>query len=416
MSAVADALDALTAAVDALLGVVDAFEGSGGLHDFVIRVQREQHRLVAAAAPAVCCWEQSGVWGLDGSLSAASRLAVETRMSKGTARQVLRRARCLGQMPLTSAAVASGALSTDHVDLFARANRPHRRELFARDEAVLVAACGSMIWDDAVRAVDYWCSRADADGAGDDAKQRDADRRAGAQLHASSTLDGSVVVSGVLDPVGGEVFLNELDRLEHLLYLSDKASVAERSSPQRRAAALIEMATRSATAPADGRRPKPLFVAHVGDETVRHLCELARGTVVAPGDLADWLDDAVIETVLFDGPSTVLSVSQQRTFTGKLRRAIEARDRRCQHPAGCNIPAPKCDIDHITPWSQDGPTSQFNGRVECTSHNRHRNKHDHNASPLPEQRVDRLETFRARIRWALLRHYEQTDRSVDPPA
>jgi len=416
MSAVADALDALTAAVDALLGVADALQGSGGLHDFVIRVQREQHRLVAAAAPAVCCWEQSGVWGLDGSLSAASRLAVETRTSKATARQVLRRARCLGQMPLTSAAVASGALSTDHVDLFARANRPHRRELFARDEAVLVAACGSMIWDDAVRAVDYWCSRADADGAGDDAKQRDADRRAGAQLHASSTLDGSVVVSGVLDPVGGEVFLNELDRLEHLLYLADLGSGSDRTSPQRRAAALIEMATRSATAPADGRRPKPLFVAHVGDETVRHLCELARGTVLAPGDLADWLDDAVIETVLFDGPSTVLSVSQQRSFTGKLRRAIEARDRRCQHPAGCNIPAPKCDIDHITPWSQDGPTSQFNGRVECTSHNRHRNKHDHNASPLPEQRVDRLETFRARIRWALLRCYEQTDRDPDPPA
>uniref|UniRef100_A0A6J7PTQ1 Unannotated protein n=2 Tax=freshwater metagenome TaxID=449393 RepID=A0A6J7PTQ1_9ZZZZ len=274
---------------------------------------------------------------------------------------------------------------------------------------MLVVACTPLLWDDAVRAVDYWCSRADADGAGDDDRLGNAERRASAHLHASSTLDGTVVVSGVLDPVGGEVLLNELDRLEHLFYLTDLKSGSGRTGAQRRAAALVEMAARSATAPADGRRPTPLFVAHVGDETLRHLCELARGTVVAPGDLAGWIDDAVIESVLFDGPSTVLSVSQQRSFTGKLRRAIEARDRRCQHPAGCAVPAPKCDIDHITPWSQGGTTSQFNGRVECTSHNRHRNKHDHGATPFREQRVDRLETFRARIRWALLRHHERAD-------
>jgi len=409
MSALLDALVLLRAAVDGVLALGDVSDGEAALHDFVVGVQREQHRLVVAAAPAVRSWERSGVWGLDGSLSAASRLAVDSRTSRSTARRVLRRARCLQEMPVTAVAVANGVLSTDHVDLFARANRPHRRTRFAEDEPTLVAACTPLLWDDAVRAVDYWCSRADADGAGDDDRQRDADRRAGAHLHASSTLDGTVVVSGVLDPVGGEVFLNELDRLEHHFYLTDLKSGSGRTGAQRRAAALVEMATRSATAPADGRRPKPLFVAHVGDETVRHLCELARGTVVAPGDLAGWIDDAVIESVLFDGPSTVLSVSQQRSFTGKLRRAIEARDRRCQHPAGCAVPAPKCDIDHITPSSQGGTTSQFNGRVECTSHNRHRNKHDHGATPFREQRVDRLETFRARIRWALLRHHERAD-------
>lgn len=414
MSVLVDALSVLRAAVDGVLALGGVSDGEVGLHEFVVGVQREQDRLVAGAAPAVRAWERSGVWGVDGSLSAGSRLSVETGVSRGTARRVLRRARCLGQMPVTAAALADGVLSVDHVDLLARAARGHRRELFVRDEAVLVGVCGSMIWDDAVRAVEYWCSRADADGAGDGDRERGADRAAGAHVHASSTLDGTVVVSGVLDPVGGEVFRNELDRLEHLLYLADLESGSDRTAAQRRAVALVEMATRSATAPADGRRPKPLFVAHVGDETVRHLCELARGTVVAPGDLASWVDDAVIESVLFDGPSTVLSVSQQRSFTGKLRRAIEARDRRCQHPAGCSVPAPKCDIDHITPWAQGGPTSQFNGRVECTSHNRHRNKHDNNARPLPEQRVDRLETYRARIRWALLRHQEHDDPEPEP--
>ena len=193
-------------------------------------------------------------------------------MSRGSARRVLRRARCLGQMPVTAVALADGVLSVDHVDLLARAARGHRRELFVRDEAVLVGVCGAMIWDDAVRAVEYWCSRADADGAGDGDCERGAARGAGAHVHASSTLDGTVVVSGVLDPVGGEVFRNELDRLEHLLYLADLESGSDRTAAQRRAVALVEMATRSATAPADGRRPRPLFVAHVGDETVRQAC------------------------------------------------------------------------------------------------------------------------------------------------
>jgi hypothetical protein len=167
------------------------------------------------------------------------------------------------------------------------------------------------------------------------------------------------------------------------------------------------MATRSATAPANGRRPKPLFTVHVGDETARHLCELASGTVLHPNQLADHLNSAVYESILFDGPSTVLSVSQQRSFTGTLRRAIEARDRHCQHPTGCDIPAPKCDIDHVVPHTQGGATTQFNGRLQCPTHNRNHTKHDHGAEPLPEHWVHRVHTFRARLRWQALRHWER---------
>jgi len=83
-----------------------------------------------------------------------------------------------------------------------------------------------------------------------------------------------------------------------------------------------------------------------------------------------------METFLFDGPSVVLTASQQRTFTGKLRRAIQARDRRCQHPSGCNTPSANGDVDHIVPWKDGGTTDQFNGRAQCRPHNRHHDKHD----------------------------------------
>jgi hypothetical protein len=56
-------------------------------------------------------------------------------------------------------------------------------------------------------------------------------------------LDGTVDVRALLDPVGGAAFKNELDRLEHRLYLADKKTGNLRSVTQRRADALVEMPT-----------------------------------------------------------------------------------------------------------------------------------------------------------------------------
>ena len=131
----------------------------------------------------------------------------------------------------------------------------------------------------------------------------------------------------------------------------------------------------------------------LGDGAFSELCELANGTVITPRDLVPWLGAAELETILFDGPSTVLSVSRRRSFTGAIRRAIEVRDRHCQHPAGCDIPADQCDIDHIVPYTHGGLTSQFNGRLECPTHNRHHDCHDHGATaPQPARHAPRRTT------------------------
>ena len=74
---------------------------------------------------------------------------------------------------------------------------------------------------------------------------------------------------------------------------------------------------------------------------------------------------------MFDGPTHVVGISSQRTFTGLLRKAIEARDRHCQFP-GCDEPISRCQVDHIIPASADGPTAIWNGRLYCGGHNRSR--------------------------------------------
>jgi hypothetical protein len=91
-------------------------------------------------------------------------------------------------------------------------------------------------------------------------------------------------------------------------------------------------------------------------------------------------------------------VSRKRTFTGAIRRAIQVRDRHCQHASGCDVPAEDCDIDHITLYSEGGLTAQSNGRVGCPPHHRHPDKRDH-PTPLLPRVVTRLDELVAHIRW-----------------
>ncbi|MBK9178101.1 MAG: HNH endonuclease [Acidimicrobiales bacterium] len=185
----------------------------------------------------------------------------------------------------------------------------------------------------------------------------------------------------------GTAVQGELQRLEDELYADDVAEARARlgrdevgpgelarTPAQRRAAALVRMAERSRSAPAGGRRPEPLVTVVVGlDDAVGHLCELDDGTVLTRAQFLPLLERADIESIVFDSAQRALSVSvRERFFTGALRRVIQVRDRHCQHPSGCDVPAGRCQVDHIVPWEAGGPTTQANGRLLCGPHNRAR--------------------------------------------
>jgi hypothetical protein len=205
--------------------------------------------------------------------------------------------------------------------------------VYARDEAVLVDKARSLRFDDFARVVAYWSQGADPDGVEDDARDVRAQRR----VHLSRTFGGAWVGDVLLDPIGGSVVYDTLHAIEKELFEADWAAARGRlgrepavhelgrTAAQRRADALVEMATRARTAPRDGRRPAPLFSVLVGYETLAgRVCELAGGTVVTPGSLVPWLDEAYVERVVFDGPSRVIDVgAQRRLFDGATRRAVE---------------------------------------------------------------------------------------------
>ncbi|HEY2815080.1 MAG TPA: DUF222 domain-containing protein, partial [Acidimicrobiales bacterium] len=288
-------------------------------------------------------------------------------------------------------AVRDGKLSIDQADLIVHAHEPQVRALLARDEGLLVEQLQTLRYPDCARLVRYWQHHAH-DELDIAPASRGLERRA---LYAVRTMHDMVVIDGQLDTMNGTVFLNELARLEQPLFDADWAHAREqhgtrscaeqlpRTAAQRRADALVEMARRSASQPDHALPARPLITVVTGYETFTKLCELADGTVITPDQIIPFLGAADIERIVFDGPSRVIDVGvRRRFFTGALRRAIEIRDRHCQHPSGCDTPAEHCQIDHITPYSHGGLTTQDNGRCYCKTHNRQRaNANTHPPKP-----------------------------------
>jgi hypothetical protein len=377
------------------------------LHEVTIALQRAQARLGVLAGRAVARWESQGVWAADQSRTSTSRLERELNCSARTARATLRRARRLSDVPATVDAVRGGVLSPDHVDLLATAHTA-APERFAADEAMLVARCATLRFRQAEQFVAYWKLHTNPDGVNAEHERR----AAAARAYASETLDGTVIVNATLDALGGAAFLAELRRLEHAQRHADDNAGITRTIAQRRAAALVTMALRSAATPKGSKRPRPLFTVLLGDDTFSQLCETSAGRVLPPTALAPYLDAADLDVILFDDPFTVIATSRRRSFTGAVRRAIEVRDRHCQHPSGCDVPAEDCDVDHIVPYVDGGLTDQFNGRLECSTHNRHADRHDTDAEPLPPREITFMDEIRARLRWLYFR--QQRDQPDDP--
>src|ERR671912_1079795 len=356
--------DPLQQVVSALDALVEADPGQLAEGAAVVGLHRQLERLEAVATRAVGAFEREHEWEVAGARTASSWLAVECSLPVRVARRRVHVGRALRDLPVAEAAWLEGAVSGSAVGLLADARTEVTADAMARDEAMLVDHARRLSHGSFAKALAYWRQRADPDGVEDDAEAL----RAGRRVHLSSTYEGRWALDGVFDPVGGEIVANALRRVEEQLFRSDWAEArAEhgdattkehlaRTPAQRRADALVELARR-AGATTDGRAPEPLFTVHVDHETLLgRICELASGTVVTPGSLLPWLDQAVIERVVFDGSDRVLGMGKRRRFfTGAERRAVEVRDRQCTN-RWCEEPTERCEVDHVVPWALGGPT------------------------------------------------------------
>jgi hypothetical protein len=354
------------------------------LSDCVQALQQLRGTLEAAEARVLARWDTSGEWRVDGAKTAAAWLAWKQRIPISVARQRLRHARVVRDLPEIGAAWRDGEIDRAHVSTLLGVRTERTRNAFERDHQTLLEGARTIGFVDFKAACERWELIVDPDGA----EQGADEERHAREVHLNETFGGTWFGKLRLDPISGEIVNTTLRLIEKDLFDADWAAAKERlgreptileldrTPAQRRADALVEMAILARTAPADGRRPAPLFSVLVGYETFAGpLLELFNRTVITPGTAARWLTEADVERVVFDGPSRVIDVgATRRFFTGALRRAIEVRDRRCFHPS-CDEAPLFPQIDHIQPASEGGATTQQNGRLGCGFHNRWRNHH-----------------------------------------
>jgi hypothetical protein len=350
---------------------------SGEIAEYALESQRIRSLADAHCARSAGVLDRSKVWSIDGAKSASAWLAWKATVQKERATTDVAAARGLRDMPLAERSMLAGRITADHVRRLAAAQRLNAVE-YAADETRLVERAEELRYSQFDRLMRYWCIYAAPDTAEDEAEAR----RQRRTVHCSRTFEGMVVVDALLDPVNGEIFARELERLERELFEDDLAeargrlgadfalSEMRRTPAQRRADALALMAARSAAKPADATEPRILLQAMVGEDSLKRMCELSNGRVVTPGEVVPLLEWADIERIVFESPSRVLDVGvRQRIFRGATRTAVLARDRWCAHPS-CDVPAERCEIDHVTPFAEGGPTVQANGRCRCPYHHR----------------------------------------------
>jgi hypothetical protein len=304
----------------------------------------------------------------DGHLSAASWLASTFKVAWGTAREQVRIARALEEMPATRQALDAGELSMSAVRVLVAA-RDADRDAFRGSEVALVEAARIHSMHDLNRVAAYWRQAVEQDHALDTDEKVRAQRR----LHASVTFLGMVRVDGTLDPETGETLLTALRAV-----LDAEARVGPeghlRTPAQRRADALGEICRQwlaMADRPSVGGE-KPHVTITVDADALRDggggRSELDHVGPVRPEVARRLACDASIRRVVMAGPSEPLDVGRQTpVIPAAMRRAVIVRDRHCRFP-GCDRPPTWCNPHHVIHWADGGPTAVQNLLLLCRRH------------------------------------------------
>jgi len=365
--------------------------------DAVAEIARLEAKIAALRSSAVQAYDAHLDYGREGHRSATAGIRHRCRMYGGAAAGAVSMARALTGMPGTVAALEAGAITEAHVRRLMRAaTRPE----FAAAEEMLIERALTRSYKSWQQRVAYWEQQVDERRQDPDDPEPEDPRESARAAHASKTVFDLTRIDAWLDPIGGETFREALRRIEQEFFDADwqlaKTEHGDavtldrlwRTPAQRRADALVEMARRATTAPVDGKRPEPLVIIHtdvatferalarvIGCEApeplrTERLCETDDGTVISPTQMIEQALLGHVRRLVYESPGVILDYGRsQRLFKGALRQAVQARDRECDHP-GCEVPARRCDIDHLVEWDDGGHTTHRNGRCRCSYHHR----------------------------------------------
>lgn len=360
----------LRSAIDLLRSEVLADLPDARIEEDFAELQRTGELLEVERLRRLAEIERRRTFQRDGHLSAASWLASTFKVGWGTARDQIRIARALEEMPQTRQALDAGDLSMSAVRVLVTA-RDADPSAFRRCETELVEAARIHSMHDLQRVAAYWRQALEREQAleGDDKLRQ---RR---RLHASVTFLGMVRLDGDLDPETGETLLTAL---RAVLDAESRPSGEgdDRTPAQRRADALgevcrqwLDLAERPSVA---GERPHVTVTidANAMRDGEGATSELDHVGPAGPDAARRLACDASISRVVMAGRSEPLDVGRRTPVVpAAMRRAVTVRDRHCRFP-GCDRPHTWCDAHHVVHWADGGPTALPNLVLLCRRHHR----------------------------------------------
>lgn len=350
-------------------------------------------------------FDEQEAWS-DSFLSCAQWLTWRIGLAPSAAREKVRVARALGELPLMSEAMKHGQLSYSKVRALTRVARPDtEKSLVDLGRAATAAHIERVVR--AWRRVDRTLEPHD-----DELKE--------AASHVAAHIDenGMFVIRGRLAPEVGEVLVKALDAASEKLYDESRTGKdnADRPPAGKLRADALGLVAESALASgldsgssgdryqvvvhvneaeleSDGETPaasnsKPRVSAEAHRAAVPATSATRQGarsgvSAEAPSTNGAWLGHADIpvsaetarriacdagKVCMTHRNGEILSVGRKtRTIPPPVRRTLEFRDRGCRFP-GCTFR--RCDAHHIRHWADGGETKLSNLVLLCRRHHR----------------------------------------------
>jgi len=288
----------------------------------------------------------------------------------GAAREKVRVARALEQLPRLSAAMADGRVSYFKARELTRVATPVNE-----DYLLNIALCGTAIHvEETVRG---YRRALDAEELSREAiQQRDQN------LWFHTEPDGSLVIRGRVPAEVGALFKRALETALDSLPIPENVPAGTFSesedlhrSRKRRVEALAVLAESFlATGPKDlSGADRQQIVVHVDAKTLTHghagRCELEQGPAIAAETARRLACDCSVVRIVEGPKGEPLDVGRKtRAIPPGIRRALQARDKGCRFP-GCCFKR-YVDGHHVKHWANGGETNLGNLVTLCRFHHR----------------------------------------------
>ena len=310
-------------------------------------------------------FDQRAGWSDGATQSCAHWLNWKCGVAMGAAREKVRVAHALEDLPKISAAMASGKLSYSKVREITRVASAANE-----DYLLMIAEHGTAQHVEKLVRAYRRCQEAEE-------LSREARQQQSRSVHFRQDDDGSLIVNCRLPAEAGEKLKKALEVAVSELPRDVPAGTSEepiRFSARRADALTTIVESFLAHGVLDVRgADSHQIVVHVSAETLRDgsagCCEFEHGPSMAAETARRFACDASVITLIESEDGEPLNAGRKtRTISAPLRRALNARDKGCRFPGCANTRY--IDAHHVEHWANGGETKPSNLVSLCRFHHR----------------------------------------------